>query len=82
MSIESYDKWWILTKHQLEELRAYEEVKRKKMKEPVQDRNKAIRILGDLYARYSMIVQQLDLCLDQMCQVLTRKGKGEKKIFT
>lgn len=70
MSNASYCKWWIVTKQQLLELREYEEIKRKKMKEPIQDRNKAVRILGDLYARYSMIVQELDLCLDQMCQVL------------
>lgn len=82
MSNESYDKWWIVTKRQLEELRAYEEAKRKKMKEPVQDRYRAVRILGDLYARYSMVVQELDLCLDQMCQVNKDEDEQKKKSST
>lgn len=70
MSNASYNKWWVVTKKQLEELKAYEEGRRKYTKDTtIKERVKGMRVLGDLYCRYSLIVQELDLCLDQMIQV-------------
>ncbi|XP_017770546.1 PREDICTED: IQ and AAA domain-containing protein 1-like [Nicrophorus vespilloides] len=67
MSTESYAKWWIKTKKGLENVREYDEAMKKM--ESVKDRSIASRLIGGLYARYCMIIQDIDACLDQMCQV-------------
>lgn len=68
MSFEYYSHWWILTKQQLEEL--YE--RDKKTTVPgrlLRSKNVATQLLGGLFAEYSIIVQEIDACLDQLAQV-------------
>ncbi|CAH1966645.1 unnamed protein product [Acanthoscelides obtectus] len=67
MSFGYYTKWWIASKKQLEDLYASDAAWRKKAK-PITDRNLANMLLGGLYARYAMLFQELDTCLDQMVQ--------------
>lgn len=68
MSFESYTNWWIKSKQKLEDLQAGDETIRKKFK-PINDRNLANALIGGLYAKYSRLVQELTVCLDQMAQV-------------
>lgn len=69
MSFEYYSKWWATAKTNLQELIAKDEFIRKTTKE-VKDRSLANQLLGGLYSKYSLIVQDVGTCLDQMCQVL------------
>lgn len=80
MSHEAYSKWWILTKKQLEDLRVYEDnlIATTKLKTI---RNEGVALVGGLYARYAMVVQEIDTCLDQICQVNLKKMKNKNVLF-
>ncbi|CAH1159710.1 unnamed protein product [Phaedon cochleariae] len=67
MSFEYYTNWWIASKKQLENLWIRDEIFRKKAK-PINDRCLANMLIGGMYAKYSMLVQDIDACLDQMAQ--------------
>lgn len=69
MSKESYTKWWIKSKRELEELQQLDGLVRKGTKKTT-DRNVANNTLGNLYGRYCIMVQNLDACIDQSCQVI------------
>ncbi|KAL1501910.1 hypothetical protein ABEB36_007143 [Hypothenemus hampei] len=65
MSFEYYTTWWIKSKKNLEDLNNRDEAIRKKFK-PINDRNLANNLIGGLYTKYSMLVQDLCACVDQM----------------
>lgn len=67
MSFEYYSKWWVISKKHLEKLYATDELFRKRAK-PINDRFMANELIGGLYAKYCLLVQELDACLDQMAQ--------------
>lgn len=71
MSFESYSKWWIKTKDQVEKLQNFDNVTMQVAK-PTKNRALAFNLVSGLYCRYSMTVQEIDTCLDQMCQVINR----------
>lgn len=68
MSWKLYSKWWITTKNQLQKLSEKEKELIQTTKS-TKDRPFASCLVGGLYAKYCMIVQEIDECLDQMCQV-------------
>lgn len=68
MSFKSYTKWWIKTKGQTQQLWEQDEFAIKKSK-VTKKRPIAFNLVSGLYARYAMLVQEIDTCLDQMCQV-------------
>lgn len=68
MSFKSYSKWWIKTKGQAQELWEQDQFAIKKAK-ATKKRPLAFNLVSGLYARYAMLVQEIDTCLDQMCQV-------------
>lgn len=69
MSFQYYSNWWILKKQQLEEL--YERDRNVAVAGRIlKDKNVTTQLLGGLYAEYSMVVQEIDTCLDQLAQVL------------
>ncbi|XP_028127821.2 dynein regulatory complex protein 11-like [Diabrotica virgifera virgifera] len=67
MSFDYYVNKWIITKKNLENLTQKDDVWRQKAK-PVNDRIMANLLFGDFYARYCMLYQDLDNCIDQMVQ--------------
>ncbi|CAG9827912.1 unnamed protein product [Diabrotica balteata] len=67
MSFDYYVNKWIITKKNLENLTLKDEVWRRREK-PVNDRIMANLLFGDFYARYCMLYQDLDNCIDQMVQ--------------
>lgn len=69
MSFQYYNTWWIKAKKDLENLFQRDETIRKTFK-PINDRNLANSLIGGMYARYSVVVQALSTCLDQLAQVL------------
>lgn len=69
MSFPYYNTWWIKSKKDLEDLFQRDETIRKTFK-PINDRNLANSLMGGMYARYSMVVQALCTCLNQLAQVL------------
>lgn len=71
MSFESYSKWWIKTKAQLEKLQDLDKQTIKTAK-PTKNRALAFHLVSGMFSRYSMIVQEIDTCLDQMCQVINQ----------
>ncbi|EFA06079.1 IQ and AAA domain-containing protein 1-like [Tribolium castaneum] len=68
MSFEYYSKWWAGTRNALEQLRAKDEIFVKATDKKLRDRNLASHLIGGLYAKYSMMVQDLGTILDQMAQ--------------
>lgn len=68
MSFESYTKWWIKTKKEIEKLHELDKQVMKTTK-PTKDRKLAFHLVSGMYSRYSMLVQEIDTCLDQMAQV-------------
>lgn len=68
MSRELYTKWWVLTKDQLAKLQKFDQHMKDDTK-PTKDRVLASKLVGGTYARYCMLVQDLDACLDQYAQV-------------
>ncbi|XP_050296762.1 IQ and AAA domain-containing protein 1-like [Anthonomus grandis grandis] len=77
MSFEYYTNWWIKSKKKLEDLTSRDEEIRKKYK-PITDRNLANELIGGMYAKYSMLVQDLCACVDQMAQ--PQKRMAAKKL--
>ncbi|CAG9764661.1 unnamed protein product [Ceutorhynchus assimilis] len=71
MSFEYYTNWWIQSKKNLEELNNKDEGIRAKFK-PITDRNLANQLIGGLYTHYSLLVQDLSACVDQMAQAQKR----------
>lgn len=71
MSHKSYTKWWIASKAQLEDVRIRDQIAQDNLKE-IKSRSIANNLVGGLFARYSMVVQNLTACLDQYCQVKRR----------
>lgn len=69
MSYEYYSKWWAGTRSALEALRARDEVFVKATDKKLRNRNLASHLIGGLYAKYSMLIQDLATILDQMAQV-------------
>ncbi|KAJ8963742.1 hypothetical protein NQ314_005411 [Rhamnusium bicolor] len=67
MSFEYYTKWWIKAKQKFEDLYAKDDAFMKKQR-PLKDRKLTSKLLGGLYVNYSLIVQEIDACLDQMAQ--------------
>lgn len=67
MSFKYYVNWWIKNKKELEEL---EKINKEFLTKAgdVKERSIANKLVGGLYARYCMLVQELDLCLDQLAQ--------------
>lgn len=76
MSTEFYSKWLVKTKGDLEKVMNYDQELLKLGS--IKDRSLANHLIGGLYARYSMVVQELDACLDQMVQV--QKGFTVRKL--
>lgn len=70
MSFQHYNTWWIKSKKDLEDLFQRDETVRKNFK-PINDRNLANSLIGGMYARYSVVVQALCTCLDQLAQVVS-----------
>lgn len=68
MSFDSYSKWWIVTKGKLAKLRE-REMKQLANNPELNDRPLVTKLVGGLYARYLIIVQEIDTCLDQLAQV-------------
>lgn len=68
MSFKSYSKWWIKTKGEAKKLSELDELAIQKAK-ATKKRPLAFNLVSGLYARYAMLVQEIDACLDQMCQV-------------
>ncbi|RZC41158.1 hypothetical protein BDFB_011658 [Asbolus verrucosus] len=68
MSYEYYSKWWAGTKHNLEKLIQKDAELVKMTNQRVKDRTLANQLVGGLYAKYSMLVQDLGTILDQMAQ--------------
>ncbi|XP_022907446.2 IQ and AAA domain-containing protein 1-like isoform X1 [Onthophagus taurus] len=67
MSTETYRKWWILSKKQLECLQEYDDFMKKNTKKE-KSRVKANHIVSGLYTKYCMLVKNIDICLDQTIQ--------------
>lgn len=67
MSFEYYVNWWITARNKFDDLYQQDEQWRQK-KKPIKDRKLANKLLGGFYAKYSMLVQELDACLDQIAQ--------------
>ncbi|KAF7270092.1 hypothetical protein GWI33_016918 [Rhynchophorus ferrugineus] len=67
MSFEFYTDWWIQSRKALDDLTQYDDAKRAKFK-PITDRNVASALVGGLYTKYCMLVQDLCACVDQMAQ--------------
>lgn len=70
MSHESYNHWWIATKKQLEDLVIRDKITQQTTK-MTKVRTIANHLVGGMYARYALIVQDLAACLDQNCLVNT-----------
>lgn len=68
MSFKYYVNWWIKNKRELEELKKQDDNFLTKVGD-VKERSIANKLVGGLYAKYCMLVQELDLCLDQLAQV-------------
>lgn len=68
MSRESYSKWWIKSKRELKELQDLDRYTRATTKK-TNNRFIANNLLGGLYGRYCIMVQNLGTCVDQLCQV-------------
>lgn len=67
MSFKYYNTWWIQSKKKLEELT--EKDKDFLANYPkCNNRSIANKLVGGLYTEYALLVQQLDACLDQLCQ--------------
>ncbi|XP_060528387.1 dynein regulatory complex protein 11-like [Cylas formicarius] len=77
MSFEYYTKWWIKSRKDLETLTQQDEKARDKFKQ-TKDRNLTRDLIGGLYAKYCMLVQNLITCLDQLAQ--PQKRSTIKKI--
>lgn len=71
MSWETYSKWWIVTKKGLGDIRRKEKITIKDTPK-LKDRPLASHLAGGVYAKYCIIVQEIDACLDQICQVQKR----------
>ncbi|KAF2885219.1 hypothetical protein ILUMI_20938 [Ignelater luminosus] len=71
MSHESYNRWWIATKKQLEDLVIRDKITQQTAK-ATKVRVIANHLVGSLYARYAVIVQDLAACLDQNCLIQKR----------
>lgn len=69
MSFKSYTKWWIKTKAETQQLWQLDQTAIQKAK-TTKKRNIAFNLVSGLYARYATLVQEIDTCLDQMCQVI------------
>lgn len=69
MSFKSYTKWWIKTKAETEKLWQMDQAAIQKAK-ATKKRNIAFNLVSGIYARYATLVQEIDACLDQMCQVI------------
>ncbi|XP_030750135.1 dynein regulatory complex protein 11-like [Sitophilus oryzae] len=67
MSFEYYTNWWIRSRKSLDELNQYDENMGKKFK-TINDRSLANDLIGGLYAKYCMMVQDLCACVDQLAQ--------------
>ncbi|XP_057658129.1 dynein regulatory complex protein 11-like [Diorhabda carinulata] len=72
MSFEYYVNKWIVTKKKLENETLRDDLWRQKAK-PVNDRLMANLLFGDFYARYCLLYQELDTCIDQMVQPQKRQ---------
>lgn len=68
MSFEYYTNWWIKSQKNLEYLNEKDALVKNKFK-PIADRNLANELIGGMYTKYSMLVQDLCACVDQMAQV-------------
>lgn len=68
MSFEYYSKWWAGTRETLEALVA-KDATIMASKKSIKSRVIANQLVGGLYAKYSMVVQDLGVILDQMAQV-------------
>lgn len=79
MSFKSYQKWWIKTKADTRQLWELDQLTIKKAK-ATKKRNIAFNLVSGLYARYDMLVQEIDACLDQMAQVRTSIPKLQARI--
>lgn len=70
MSFQSYGKFWLATKENLEDVLLIEQVA--KHLEPTRDRSKAHRVISSLYARYIILTNNLSDIYDQALGVEKR----------
>ncbi|KAK9869258.1 hypothetical protein WA026_003009 [Henosepilachna vigintioctopunctata] len=67
MSFKYYTNWWIKNKAELEDLTKKDNAFLRIPNE-VKERQIANKLVGGMYARYCMLVKELDICLDQLAQ--------------
>ncbi|XP_018330984.1 dynein regulatory complex protein 11-like [Agrilus planipennis] len=67
MSNESYIKWWIDTKKRYNNLIEQDNVITKSAKD-IKKRNLANKLVGGVYIKYCLLVQEIDACADQLLQ--------------
>lgn len=80
MSHDYYSKWWAATKENLEKL-FIKDVDIVKLADKQKSRPLANQLIGGLYAKYCLLVQDLGTVLDQMAQAGINKYISKKVLL-
>lgn len=67
MSFRYYSKWWVATKENLEKL-FVKDSDVMELAEKQKNRSLANQLIGGIYAKYCILLQDLGTILDQMAQ--------------